>query len=63
MLSFYANEIYIFKLLAAAKTIFHPIGAIWGRKLILFVGNVATCASPATGAAKSRMAIMLVYTM
>ena len=57
------NKIYIFELFASAAPVFQLREELRGRKVILFVDNEAACAALANGAAKSQVALMLVFAL
>ena len=54
-----SNGIYIFELSAAAASVSRFRGRVWGRRVILFVGNEAARAALTKGISWNKAALML----
>ena len=59
----FANRIHVFKLVAMVAAIHLLLSELLGRKLILSVGNGASCAASAKGTAEDDVALNLLLSL
>ena len=62
-LSSATDKIYVFELYAAGATVFQLRDVLSGRAVFSFAGNEAACSALPKGAARGRMAPMLVFAL